>query len=183
MDQPDAGSPSIISFLAGDKHKVGHAFLTFEQTNSDGSVIRRSIGFYPDGGGNPFRPNVPSAFNDDSQYSGGVDVQVGFSVNGAEVAKMLAYISSYNGQNYDLYIRNCGTMVVETMRQIGINLPDSWMRVFWYATSSPGSPNVNTVSGPSIGAMGEQMYYFNSGRVISRTRATQSSPTNLGNCN
>ncbi len=189
VDQPTADSPEPLNLGATftDKHKVGHAFLTLTQTQSDGTVIRRSIGFYPASAGDPISPSGPPAFGDDANY-GNWDVQVTFNVNGSEMTQIVTYIQQYGNQNYHLFNRNCGNMCTGVLGMIGVGISGDWMNYpFGMASSGTGmlqGPNsFYTIYGPSIGLLGERLFQAQSARIINRTHAGGPAPSNAGSCN
>ncbi len=179
IDQPVNGSSAPLNIFA--THRVGHAFLTFQQTLPNGTVYRTSIGFYPsnDGGGTPFQPSAAPKFVDDGNYSATPDVRTTFNVSPSELMTMVNFVQSYNSGNYHLANRNCGNMCVDAFGQIGLGLPTSWMNTFWYTSTQTGSSYISEVRGPSIGAFGEQMKNFSNSRITNSNASISKS----GNCN
>ena len=183
VDQPIGGT-SIPVGPNLDKHFVGHAYLTFDQT-TNGVTISRSIGFYPEYNGSPISPSGPPAFNNDSEYSGGWNVKVSFDVSSSQFMAVVNHVIDYGGSNYNLMNRNCGNMCVSALSQIGVNLPTDWMNVPWYTVSNTGSNNNSTVYGPSIGAFGQQIANEFSTNVVPYQISTSggSAPEKRGGCN
>jgi hypothetical protein len=177
IDQPVNGSSSALN--PSTAHRVGHAFLTIQQTMPDGTVYRASIGFYPGSGGNPLSPGGTPKFKDDGIYTGSIDVRTTFNVSPSEMMTVVNYVKWYDNGNYDLITRNCGNMCIDAMSQIGINLPTGWMSYPWYPSPVMGTSYNNWVSGPSIGMFGEQMKGFSNSKVTN----TNSSTSKSGNCN
>ena len=185
VDQPSAGSESPINPLANNKHVVGHAYLTFQQIQTDNQIITRTVGFYPvESGGNPTNPSASPAYGDDSHYENGWDVQVQFAVTGAEFMQALDVVKQYGNQNYNLMNRSCGNMCVDALQQAGITISSSWMNQYW-GTSSPGTgaPVTSTSYGPSIGALGQQLYNVQSSKVVSQSHSGGVPIANQGSCN
>ncbi len=178
IDQPVNGASAALNPLTA--HMVGHAFLTFQQTMSNGTVFRASIGFYPEGGGQPWNPSGAPRFKDDGTYTGSIDVSTTFSVSSSEMMSVINYVKGYDNANYNLTNRNCGNMCVNAMSQIGVNLPTGWMVYPWYPNPATiASPVPTWVVGPSIGMFGEEMKNFSNSKVTNTNSATSKS----GNCN
>lgn len=179
IDQPVDGTNWALNTNLFAKHRVGHAFLTFQQVLPNGVVYRASIGFYPDGGGTPYQPSGGPKFVDDGNYSTTPDVRVTFDVSPSEMMTMVNHVKSYNNGNYNLINRNCGNMCVDAFAQIGVGLPTGWMNTFWYNSTQVGSSYNSEVRGPSIGAFGEQMKGYSNSKITNTNSATSKS----GNCN
>lgn len=183
VDQPIAGSSAPMNPFATDKHVVGHTYLTLTQIKSNGETIQRTIGFYPVSGGHPLNPNVPSKFGDDSDYSGGWDVQLTFQVTGAELMKIVNFIPSYTNANYDLTNHNCGNFALDALGQIGVNVAPFWMNSYWYSNTDISGSSPSEIRGPSIGALGEQLFNTPPSRTTAKSHAGGSAPKHLGTCN
>ncbi len=193
VDQPVAGSNAYMDFQAqwGDKFVVGHAYLTLTQTRGDGSVISRTIGFYPDGMVLPFSPSSGPAYNDDSFYPRGWDVQATFTLNGPEMMQVTSFVGQYGNQNYNLINRNCGNMCTGALGILGIGVNSDWMNSPWYTYQSGSSggnwynPNTpfQTRYGPSIGKLGERLFEVQSPRLVNKTHSGGSPPQGAGTCN
>jgi hypothetical protein len=189
VDQPTANSNAALSLNAPGGHVVGHAYLTFEQFSSDGSLAyRRTIGFYPLSGGTPLNPSGPPTFNNDALYSGGWDVQVTFNVTGSDFMTAVGYVMDYGSSNYSLGNRNCGTMCVQTLNIIGINLPTAWSsQPAFYTTTGPGGPLVPTML-PSIGMFGQQLRSWSfqgsnqTAIILNRSNTGGTPPEKAGTC-
>ena len=186
VDQPISGSSAPMNPFAQDKHTVGHTYLTLTQIQkSTGETLQRTIGFYPAYEGNILNPNVPSEFHNDAEYSGGWDVQLTFQITGEEMMKIVKYIPDYTKGNYDLSNRNCGNFALDALSQVGINVSPFWMNTYWYSAGNSyifgSSPTI--ISGPSIGALGEQLYNTPPNRTATKSHAGGKAPKNLGTCN
>ncbi len=146
----------------------------------NGTVFRSSIGFYPEGGGQPWNPSGTPKFKDDGAYTGSVDVSTTFAVTPSEMMNVVNYVKSYDNAPYHLKYRNCGNMCVSAMGQIGVNLPTSWTAYPWYP--DPQKMNISPspwVLGPSIGKFGEQMKNYSNSNITN----TNNSKSKSGNCN
>ena len=183
VDQPIAGSTAPINPLA--THKVGHTYLTLTQIHkTSGETIQRTIGFYPASGGNLINPSAPSVFHNDSEYSGGWDVQLTFQLTGAELMQIVQFIPNYTNANYHLSNRNCGNFALDALSQIGINVSPFWMNTYWYSAGNSyifgSSPT--EIRGPSIGALGEQLFNTPPYRTATKSHAGGAAPKHLGKC-
>jgi hypothetical protein len=172
IDQPVSNSGTLTNPTATGGHLVGHAYLVFEQELPNGQLIRRSIGFYPENGGNPINPSGPPAFNDDGQYTGGWDVQTTFTVTGSNMMAMIAVVNGYGNKDYDLYTRNCGNMCVDAFKAADIYLPTDWMSVSW-----------GYRYGPSIGVFGQQMRNVQNEKILGRNNTGGIALPKNGTCN
>ena len=183
IDQPVGGTGIALNPFADGNHWVGHAFLTLEQTNANGQVIRRSIGFYPGSGESSINnSNQNSGMGNDAIYSGGWNVQVIFGITGSEMATVTNFLSNYGSNSYQLFSRNCGNMCTDALSTIGINLPMDWTnQVLFYSSSYSGSGTA--VRGPSIGAFGQQMTTYQHSKVVSRSTSGGTPSSNQGSCN
>ena len=182
VDQPITGSSAPLSPFA--THKVGHTYLTLTQIKSNGETIQRTMGFYPSYAGNPLNPSAPSVFHNDSEYSGGWDVQLTFQVTGTELMKIVNFIPGYTNNNYDLSNRNCGNFALDALGQIGVNVAPFWMNTRWYSAGNTYIYNSSPteVMGPSIGALGEQLFNTPPNRTTAKSHAGGSAPKHLGKC-
>jgi hypothetical protein len=187
VDQPISGSSAPMNPVAVGKHIVGHTFVTLTQIDkSSGATTQRTLGLYPLYGGNIITPNVPAVFGDDSEYSGGWDVQLTFQITGSEMMQIVNYIPSYTNVNYDLNNRNCGNFGLDVLGKIGISVAPYWMNTFWYSATNPnygGMSSPSEIRGASVGALGEQLYNTPPSRTNTKSHSGGDAPKNLGTCN
>jgi hypothetical protein len=184
VDQPIFGSSSPLNPFATGKHVVGHTFVTLTQVDSDGGTTQRTLGLYPLYGGSVTNPNVPSVFGNDSEYSGGWDVQLTFRITGNEMMQLVNFIPNYTNTNYDLSNRNCGNFGTDVLGQIGISVTPYWMNTYWYSVAMPyGGGSATEVRGASVGALGEQLYNTPPSRTTTKSHDGGDAPKNLGICN
>jgi hypothetical protein len=187
IDQPVHGSTMAINPIAvfTDKHTVGHAYITLTQIISDGNnssyTIQRIIGFYPLTGGSLSQPTVPGVLGNDQGYTGGWDVKLDIPISGAEMMNIVNFTNGYSSNQYDLRYRNCGNYTTDVLGVIGIQVSPAWMSSYWY-TASDGV-NSWEVRGPSVGALGEQLYAHPPQRAKKVSNSGGEAPQNLGRCN
>jgi hypothetical protein len=125
---------------------------------------------------------VPGVFGDDSEHEW--DVRVTIPITGSEMMQIVNYASTYANANYNLNFRNCGNFVTSAVAQIGINVSHQWMNTHWYTASDTGSPYPGAESsGPSMGALGQQLLNYPPSGATERSSSGGSSPKNSGICN
>ncbi|MFM7430063.1 MAG: hypothetical protein ACKO1F_09210 [Flammeovirgaceae bacterium] len=101
---------------------VGHSFITLEQ-NVNGTVIRRTFGFYPNESATPFDKEDDSALFDDSGHV--FDVSVSFEISPKEISGIVNYTLSKMPATYHLDDFNCTNFVVSSCENANLNLPQN----------------------------------------------------------
>jgi hypothetical protein len=109
---------------------VGHSFISISQQNANGQTIIRTLGFYPNGSGNPITPIKPSILGND----GGHTYNVSYTLNltPGQFNGIYGFIMDYqslNGGKYDLNNFNCTNFANDIAGLAGLTLPyttNSW---------------------------------------------------------
>ena len=103
--------------------KVGHTFFTLQQTNPDGSIIVRNIGFYPKDLVMPGSSVSQSIFGEDSKTP--FDVSLKISVSASEFNTVINSLINQQSHDYDLNTFNCVNSAMDALGSIYIYLPAS----------------------------------------------------------
>lgn len=177
VDQPIAGTREKITDRHGNTNpiqiekgtvNVGHTYLTFEQTNEDGSVIRRAMGFYPTGGVKPLFPISQGVLNDDSGHE--YDVSLSISVDHIQFFDLLYDCARGNSETYDLNGLNCTKWCTSKLRDIGVSVSETigtWI----------GGSGVNPAD------LGEDLRIMSLSSNMIRNTTSGEGVLNMGNCN
>jgi len=121
VNQPIPGSRELYEPFA--TFPVGHAYLTLQQINSDGSMVVRNIGFYPKNSVKPGRAIGQSTFGDDSDTP--FDVSLKITVSGSDFSTVVNTLTTQQSLNYDLNKFNCTSSAISALGSININLPNT----------------------------------------------------------
>jgi hypothetical protein len=122
VDQPVAGSRSVVSSGNPNGGPVGHTFISIQQNVGD-QIIIRTFGFYPSTVTYPLSPSSPSILGDDSGH--GYDVSLTVTATSAQAQSILSFVRNYknlNGGNYNLNSYNCTDFGIDIANLLGINI-------------------------------------------------------------
>lgn len=119
VNQPNPNSRDKVNW---DQHfMAGHAYLSFEQTNADGSKIVRNIGFYPEGTVFPGAVQDVSVYGDDSNTPFSVSLKIG--VTGTELNTVINTLLNQQTRTYELDNFNCVNQAAAALGSIKVNIP------------------------------------------------------------
>lgn len=166
--QPTPGSRD-----AHNGTNVGHSFISISQQNANGQTIIRTLGFYPNGSGNPITPTKPSILGDDGDHIYNVSYTINLSPG--QFYGIYGFIMDYqslNGGNYDLNTYNCTNFAHDIAGLAGLTLP--------YTTSS-----WPLGGGMDPGDFGEDLlkYYGNGSKPAQLNTGGANAPIGSGSCN
>lgn len=119
INQPRPTSRDKVDFF--NKFFAGHAFLTLEQSNTDGSSILRNVGYYPQNSVYPGSFRDRSVFGEDSKTPYSVSLKM--TVSGSEFQTVMHSLLEQQSHPYDLEDFNCVNSVALVMEKIGVHLP------------------------------------------------------------
>lgn len=187
VDQPVAGTRALIADKYGNtdpllvdltSKTVGHTWIAFEEMTSNGGVIRRSFGLWPQTFVTPVNPRGRAVLGNDEEREYDVSLEIGLT--SAAFLSLLEDCSKGNMETYDLSTNNCtGWALDKIYKHTSIALPktlDTW---------GLGSGN-----GPTPGNLGEDIRLMNLGLIsasptvnsVKRNATTSKSLKNYGNC-
>lgn len=134
-----SGGGSSSNSSKGGRIDVGHSFFTLKQTKPNGSVVIRSIGFYPKTNGvSPLNTSDSGVVVNDRWHP--FDVSLTTSVSGNEFRAFLNVLINRNVlEKYNLNTYNCTTFCIRQLQAIGINLPESQGSWFLGSGANPGA--------------------------------------------
>ncbi|MCK7555808.1 hypothetical protein MKQ70_12580 [Chitinophaga sedimenti] len=133
VDQPTPGSRTVYTIetnplvprerSSNSRVDIGHAFLTIEQTKPNGTIVKRSLGFYPDAIVFPKKPQGDGVFyNDEQQY---FDVSLTTTLSESNFFAVINYLKSHATEKYNLNTKNCVSKCVEALNSVGLNIPET----------------------------------------------------------
>lgn len=187
IDQPVAGTRALIADKYGNtdplsvdltSKTVGHTWITFEETTSNGSIVRRSFGFWPQTSVTPVNPRARAILGNDEEREYDVNLEIGLTPTA--FLSLLEDCSKGNAEMYDLNTNNCtGWALDKIYKHTSVALPktlDTW---------AFGSGN-----GPTPGNLGEDIRQMNLSLIsgnstvtnVKRNTNTGKSLKNYGNC-
>lgn len=136
-DQPSPGQSDCYTNNNGNID-VGHTFLTFEQTKPDGSIIRRSFGFYPSSGVKPITPTSTGIFVKDENHISDASLTTTIADGGLFMEKIswLRNLQSQGSGVYHLSLFNCTTFATIVANSFGETIP--LQSCFWAKMGNPG---------------------------------------------
>ncbi|MEO6870412.1 MAG: hypothetical protein ABI168_12245 [Ginsengibacter sp.] len=134
VNQPIPNSREVFSI--GKAFPVGHAFLTLDQQNSNGTHTIRNLGFYPKTSVNPIKAVDHSIFGDDSNTP--FDVSLKIEVSGGEFTSVINNLVNQQSSGYDLNNFNCTTSLIKSLSSVGINLPSTKSTDPFFSGNNPG---------------------------------------------
>ncbi|WP_143306220.1 hypothetical protein [Chitinophaga vietnamensis] len=117
-EQPKDGSRVVIDGIFGQQ-RVGHAFISIEQTTSSGTVVR-TFGFYPKNHAGVLDPSDIQAFGIDEAHA--FSVSISTNVTGTQLSAILNVAYSAPSM-YNLYSYNCTNFALDVANAAGLNLP------------------------------------------------------------
>ena len=131
------GVPTGVVFqtISGRNFDVGHAFVTFEKNNVDGTSVRQTLGFYPSGN----KLKSQGEFKDNSGHN--ADVKYTMNVTKEQFEAALKKVENdkdqiYRLTNLSLNEYNCTTAAISWMNAAGANFTNSSSGLF---KNTPGS--------------------------------------------
>lgn len=118
INQPNPGSRNLWKGTGSEK--VGHAYLTLEQDNANGTKVIRNVGFYPKNSASPASPSDVSIFGDDSYTPAAVSLKI--TVSSTDFGNALQSIKNQVSTGYNLNNFNCTTSVLTILNSINIHI-------------------------------------------------------------
>jgi len=180
VNQPEPNTRAVMNTMAD--RAVGHTYLSLEQKNPDGSVIKRNVGWYPEDFIKPTDGLQPGVFQDDSKTPYTVSMAV--NVNATEFMNAKNYLLSV--KQYSLQEANCTNIAINTFAKAGINLPKTKGYVYSPSNNYTTMASGRTVlfSGVNPGDLGEDIRGMNA-TVFSQNNGgkmvvIEKSPNNTG---
>ncbi|TAE72918.1 MAG: hypothetical protein EAZ85_08610 [Bacteroidetes bacterium] len=109
--------------------KVGHIYIALEQTLEDNTLIRRSVGFWPDDLAHPWHTKMPALIEREDWQKFTIKINIPISKENFVKLKNNIIKDNIPLPIYDLEKFNCVDWIVAMLKKIDIFLPPS--RVSW----------------------------------------------------
>ena len=136
VDQPGRGGDRTVYQISPNRDS-GHAFITLNRKNTDGTTDSKTFGFYP------YPPSInPIA----SEASGKIKDNFGHeqevvqtrSINEKNFNDILDFVESDQNTKYDLNTNNCADFVINTAAAGGVKLPKTTSSYGGFKVHNPG---------------------------------------------
>ncbi|KAB1231474.1 RHS repeat-associated core domain-containing protein [Chryseobacterium viscerum] len=136
VDQPgDGGDRDVYQILP--KRDSGHAFVTLNRKNTDGTTDSKSFGFYPyPPSVNPLASSASGKIKDNAGHEDEV-VQTR-SISEKNFNDILDFVDSKKNTTYDLNTNNCADFVINVAAAGGIKLPKTKSSYQGFNGHNPG---------------------------------------------
>ncbi|MDQ0107454.1 hypothetical protein J2T02_002573 [Chitinophaga terrae (ex Kim and Jung 2007)] len=173
-EPPGSGGVYDANPITKTIESVGHTFVTFTKTNTDGTQVNQTIGWYPDQT-TDFRNPVPGHLYDDGGHGYTIRVDVPVDITLFNFA--LNYVADVaENQQYSLVDNNCTDFVVGVGMHIGLNIPTGYRN--W------GSYQGQNYGGACPAGLAEDMdgWTPNTGVVAKPNRAFPAAISSKGPC-
>jgi hypothetical protein len=123
VKQPLPGKRRVFAGM----NNVGHTFITLIKYNTDGSIVSRSFGFYPEKDGllsaTPLHPVSFSVIKDDAFHAW--DEVVGKFISFRRLNRILRLLDKFQRESYDLNKNNCTDFAICAAMISGIEIQDT----------------------------------------------------------
>lgn len=167
VDQPVANNDASSS----SKDKAGHTWITLEQDQGGGNVIKLSVGLYPENFATPCDQIDGGAYNDDGGHA--FDVSVTWPISDYGFNLLINDLKSEPyAPVYNLSSSNCSTWAVEKVNQLGFNVPATNV----VSLPSPPAPPSCHVEGLAPGQLGQDLRTYQLPAGATRNAIGGSSP-------
>ncbi|RPD39004.1 hypothetical protein [Chitinophaga barathri] len=115
VDQPVPGTRNTSS-----GYDMGHTFITIEQ-DINGTIVRRSLGLFPDVSVNVFSPSTQSVIGNTEGNS--YDAKLDAYISGYQLQLLLDVINNSPSMDFNMNSYNCSTFGIECIREVGVTVP------------------------------------------------------------
>ncbi len=115
-------------------------------------------------------------------YGGSPDVAVEFEISSSEMRMITNFIISYLDQNCKRHTCGAPHMCSDALAVIGVDIPGSWRRTFWYNSAPVGSHSPGSLYSASLGAFGEELKDFIHPKIKSKSLTGFAFEGNQGSC-
>lgn len=134
VDQPGKGGDRDV-YEPGDS---GHAFVTLNRKNTDGTTDSKTFGFYPyPQSVNPIASEENGKIRDNNGHE--QEVVQTRSINEKNFNDILNFVESKKNTKYDLNTNNCSDFVINLAGVAGIKLPKTKSSFSGFSGTNPGN--------------------------------------------
>ncbi|MGE8525340.1 hypothetical protein [Chryseobacterium rhizosphaerae] len=134
VDQPGKGGDRDI-YEPGDS---GHAFITLNRKNTDGTTDTKTFGFYPyPQSVNPIASEENGKIKDNTGHE--QEVVQTRPITEKNFNDMLDFVESKKNTKYDLNTNNCTDFVINAVAVAGVKLPKTKGSFKGFSGTSPGN--------------------------------------------
>ncbi|WP_145953274.1 DUF6443 domain-containing protein [Chryseobacterium indologenes] len=136
VDQPGKGGDRTVYQISPNRDS-GHAFITLNRKNTDGTTDSKTFGFYPyPSSVNPLASEASGKIKDNFGHE--QEVVQTRSINEKNFNDILDFVESDQNTKYDLNTNNCADFVINTAAAGGVKLPKTTSSYGGFKGHNPG---------------------------------------------